>query len=164
MSEQISDARATIESIITGAFAETANSTGLRSGRGTDELRDAIIARLFEPPIHWAVAEYLKESEAEDQWGLMNERSLPSGRTSGDEQQCVIKRTGCYEFGPTKRSCPGMTKALRQEGCSVTIFEDEDLPPPPGADRYWLLDGCHGQIDEPFTFCPWCGRKLVLQE
>jgi hypothetical protein len=59
----LSDARATVETAITDAFAKTADVTGLRSGPGTDQLRDALIANLFDSPYRWAVGRYFKETE-----------------------------------------------------------------------------------------------------
>lgn len=59
----VSDARSTVDSAITDAFAETAQLTGLRSGEATDVLREALVKTLFYSPYRWATGEYFKQAQ-----------------------------------------------------------------------------------------------------
>ncbi len=54
---EVTKAEAAIKHAIRNAMNETVDFTGLRAGPGVDRLVDAILNRLLDPHVHWAVRE-----------------------------------------------------------------------------------------------------------
>lgn len=61
-------------------------------------------------------------------------------------------------LGATARSCLGMREAIdHMGGCAPEIMWDN------AHDKRFTIVGCHGELEDPISFCPWCGGHLTLE-
>lgn len=80
-----------------------------------------------------------------------------------EEECCIVSVDKGYPrlAKGIKGACPGMIGASMFNGCKphiVAHFTEDGNPT-----GKFIFAGCDDNLEEvPFTYCPWCGRKILI--